>query len=73
MGKPSRAQRGLKVLESVSCLGCGTVYAKPVGGGTAATNPGCPECGYVGWSPVTAAEALLRRRSVEDRRRHRSA
>ena len=39
----------LSVLESVRCLECGFVYAKPTGGGTAANNPGCPECGYVGW------------------------
>jgi hypothetical protein len=39
----------LTVLESVQCLGCGVVYAKPAGGGTVRENPGCPECGYVGW------------------------
>jgi predicted nucleic acid-binding Zn-ribbon protein len=36
-------------LSSVRCLGCGTVYAKPAGHGTAQSNPGCPKCGYVGW------------------------
>jgi hypothetical protein len=40
---------GLTALESVCCLDCGTAYAKPSGGGTLSTNPGCPECGYVGW------------------------
>lgn len=40
------------VLETVRCLECGTVYAKPGGGGTVQTNPGCPSCGYVGWIPV---------------------
>ncbi len=39
----------LTVLESVRCLECGSVYAKPSGGGTVRENPGCPECGYVGW------------------------
>jgi len=39
----------LTVLESVRCLECGAVYAKPAGGGTVRENPGCPECGYVGW------------------------
>jgi hypothetical protein len=39
----------LTILESVRCLGCGTVYSKPAGGGTARENPGCSECGYVGW------------------------
>jgi hypothetical protein len=44
----------LAVYESVSCLECGTVYAKPSRGGTARSNPGCPDCGYVGWVPSTA-------------------
>jgi hypothetical protein len=39
----------LTVVESVRCLECGAVYAKPRGGGTLRENPGCPECGYVGW------------------------
>lgn len=39
----------LTVLESVRCLECEAVYAKPSGGGTVRENPGCPECGYVGW------------------------
>jgi hypothetical protein len=39
----------LTVLESVRCLECGAVYAKPSSGGTARANPGCPDCGYVGW------------------------
>jgi hypothetical protein len=33
----------------VRCLDCGAAYAKPVSGGTMATNPGCPRCGYSGW------------------------
>jgi hypothetical protein len=53
-GKPKAAQRGLSVLVSVRCLECGSPYSKPAGGGTAATNPGCPECGYLGWVPVSA-------------------
>lgn len=40
---------GLTLLESVRCLECGGVYAKPSGGGTVRKNPGCPDCGYVGW------------------------
>ena len=36
-------------IERVRCLGCGVIYAKPTGGGTVSANPGCPECGYVGW------------------------
>jgi predicted nucleic acid-binding Zn-ribbon protein len=41
--------RLLSVLESVRCLECGAVYSKPSDGGTVRENPGCPECGYVGW------------------------
>jgi hypothetical protein len=39
----------LTLLESVRCLECGAVYSKPAGGGTVQQNPGCPDCGYVGW------------------------
>jgi hypothetical protein len=39
----------LTVLESVRCLECGAEYAKPAAGGTVRENPGCPDCGYVGW------------------------
>jgi hypothetical protein len=45
----------LTVLESVCCLECGAAYAKPAAGGTVRENPGCPECGYVGW----VASALM--------------
>ena len=56
----------------VRCLGCGSVYVKPLGEGTAADNPGCPRCGYVGWIPTERSERKLNgaagsRRSVEDR------
>jgi hypothetical protein len=44
----------LTVLESVRCLECGAIYSKPRGGGTARQNPGCPECGYVGWIALGA-------------------
>ena len=54
----------LAVYESVRCLECGTVYAKPARGGTARSNPGCPECGYVGWLSV---DLPLRPRSVPNR------
>jgi hypothetical protein len=37
---------------SVTCLECGTMYPKPVRGSTSIRNPGCPECGYVGWLEV---------------------
>ena len=59
-------------LESVLCLDCGDVYAKPTRGGTLTMNPGCPHCGYVGWSPLTNAalnEARPRDRYAAGRRR----
>ena len=65
----------LAVYESVRCLECGTVYAKPVRGGTARSNPGCPECGYVGWlaEHVPVRRGSARRRSDEDPPLGRSA
>jgi hypothetical protein len=42
----------LTLLESVRCLECGEVYAKPIEGGIVQTNPGCPVCEYVGWIPI---------------------
>ena len=47
--RPGDTPPNLTVLESVLCLECGAVYAKPSDGGTVRQNPGCPECGYVGW------------------------
>jgi hypothetical protein len=48
----------LSSIERVRCLHCSAGYVKPAGGGTVSANPGCPECGYVGWvlelAPVTA-------------------
>jgi hypothetical protein len=62
----------LAVLESVRCLECGLVYSKPAGGGTVTKNPGCPECGYVGWLsasiPFTDTREL--RRSAEGLPQH---
>jgi hypothetical protein len=55
----------LTVVESVRCLECGAVYAKPSDGGTVRENPGCPECGYVGWAAAAGtsfSKAWLPRR-----------
>ena len=62
----------LTVLESVRCLECGAVYAKPSGGGTVQQNPGCPDCGYVGWVPLSAPPGAdsRPRHFAEDRRRN---
>jgi hypothetical protein len=63
----------LTVLESVRCLECGAVYAKPTDGGTVRRNPGCPDCGYVGWMEAAPLrEASVPRRSVAGRRPHPS-
>ena len=40
---------------TVHCLLCGATYGKPEGRGTMKTNPGCPECGYLGWEPAVSA------------------
>jgi hypothetical protein len=53
------------VLESVRCLECGEVYAKPSAGGTVQKNPGCPCCGYVGWIPVSVPLEGRRRYDVD--------
>jgi hypothetical protein len=64
-----------RTAESVRCLDCGTVYSKPLDGGTVSTNPGCPECGYLGWlsSSIPFSEDAPRHRSDADRRLGRSA
>jgi hypothetical protein len=41
----------LSLAVTVQCLSCGSTYSKPETGGTVRTNPGCPRCGYLGWSP----------------------
>lgn len=60
----------LTLIESVRCLECGGIYAKPAGGGTVEENPGCPDCGYVGWlsATVPVSQDAARLRSYADRR-----
>ena len=65
--------RHVSVLENVRCLECGEVYAKPSGGGTLSRNPGCPECGYVGWISASVTAGGARHRSDADRLPRRSA
>ena len=60
-------------LDSVRCLDCATVYAKPHDRGTMASNPGCPDCGYVGWVTNAVSEAGPRVRSASDRLQRRLA
>jgi hypothetical protein len=73
--KGAKGDRSLTAIESVRCLECGCIYAKPAGGGTARDNPGCPDCGYLGWvsisDPVT--RSLAPHRFFADRLRHRNA
>ena len=38
--------------EQVRCLNCRHIYEKPISGGTKGRNPGCPDCGHVGWLSV---------------------
>jgi hypothetical protein len=74
-GNGSDALDRLSVIESVRCLECGSIYAKPAGGGTARDNPGCPECGYVGWVSLRTGftEPVGRSRFFAGRLRRRSA
>jgi hypothetical protein len=63
--------RPLPRIERVRCLACRVAYVKPAGGGTVSANPGCPECGYVGWVRELTPDASPRR-SVADRLRRRT-
>jgi hypothetical protein len=58
-----------EVAQEVRCLACGTVYAKARGGSTVSKNPGCPDCGYVGWlsAKVPVSEEFERRHFGADR------
>jgi hypothetical protein len=60
----------LHVLASVLCLECGEIYSKPAAGGTVEKNPGCPECGYVGWIPLMLPREPEPPRSAEGPLRH---
>ena len=75
MNAPSSAHPPLSVLEGVRCLDCGAVYAKPSGGGTQKQNPGCPDCGYLGWisTSVPLTSSFEQRRPAADPQRGRHA
>jgi hypothetical protein len=72
---PSAPTATLALVESVRCLECTAVYAKPAGGGTVRANPGCPECGYVGWLALSIpfSRELAQHRFFAGRQRRRSA
>lgn len=63
----------LAPIETVRCLSCGAPYAKPSTGGTVRANPGCPECGYVGWVLASSFTKLEPRHFDEDHQQTRSA
>ena len=69
MSANREGEPALTLIESVRCLECSGVYAKPSGGGTVEQNPGCPTCGYVGWlaASVPVSEEVAPRRSVAGR------
>jgi hypothetical protein len=73
MDRP-RANRIANVV-TVRCLGCDQLYSKPLAGGTVRANPGCPECGYVGWvlAPELPRQAGAPSRFAADHPRRRSA
>jgi hypothetical protein len=52
VAEPDEEPRECTALEGVRCLECGAMYAKPSGGGVVTENPGCPQCGYLGWVPL---------------------
>jgi len=77
MEETNRQDEGpsLSVYVNVLCLECSTVYTKPTRGGTARANPGCPDCGYVGWvaTSVPLTTASEPHHFDEDHRLGRSA
>jgi hypothetical protein len=77
VGHREPAERGtaIALVESVRCLECGAVYSKPAGPGTVRANPGCPECGYLGWlaASIPFTGAGVRPHSAVDPLRRRSA
>ena len=71
----SSEKPSLSVYENVRCLECGGVYTKPAQGGTAKANPGCPDCGYVGWVALNVpyVPGTVQGHSVADHSLRRSA
>jgi len=44
----------------VCCLACGLRYRKPLSGTVSTANPGCPACGYLGWTLDREADPATR-------------
>jgi hypothetical protein len=69
--KQGREEPSVDQAETVRCLSCGALYAKPSSGGTVPANPGCPECEYMGWVLASSLTPREPRRSSEDRPQRR--
>jgi hypothetical protein len=78
-GRMEEDEPTFHVIETVRCLGCGSVYSRRRERSTAIANPGCPACTYLGWEPVSSPDAsqgvapLPRRRFAGDPPQDRSA
>jgi hypothetical protein len=57
-GRENRAVPTTRFSVTVECRSCGAAYDKPATRSTVRANPGCPECGSLGWVP--AVEAVTR-------------
>ena len=70
-GRENRAVATPWFSVTVECRVCGTEYEKPDARSTVRANPGCPECGALGWMPayakVTAMGAAPNRSGVGPR------
>ena len=62
-----RAEPALRVIDTVRCLACGSVYSR-LREWHSAVSPGCPDCSYVGWQPFSADAEPLRFRRAADLR-----
>jgi hypothetical protein len=59
----------VRFFETVLCRDCGLAYEKPAARSTVRANPGCPECGSLGWTPAAddvTPGARARPRSASD-------
>jgi predicted RNA-binding Zn-ribbon protein involved in translation (DUF1610 family) len=72
MGDDNGDARPLSRIDRVRCLSCGATYIKPAAATTVSANPGCPECGYVGWVIDRTATGNAPNRFFSGRRRRRT-
>jgi predicted nucleic acid-binding Zn-ribbon protein len=69
-GETERAEPLLRVVDTVRCLACGSVYSR-LREWNSAVSPGCPDCSYVGWQPFSEDAEPLRFHSAADLRQSR--